>query len=201
MTPRRLTTAMSVLLIAVAASGCAGQDVAASTHPKGSRAQQVGAATWYLPTTVTIAPATPAGSGPSPSPGSSGSASANDPTVWTVQGSGTWDGRQVKVFARPTTGVRQASLLITQLLGFAQIGGIPTFSSLGGHGVSVTGADLSEELTFSYSGTAGTGQGLWVAAVQSRSALGVVVQVATTGATVDPAFVQKVVDSLEFAKR
>lgn len=185
----------SAVIVAAAASGCAGQDVAASTHPKDTRAVQVGAATWYLPKTVDVAPVA--------SPSSSGSATAvaNDPYHWTLRGTGTWDGRAVKVFARPANGVRNSGLLTGQMLGLAQVGGIPTFNSFGGHKVSVVGADQSETLSFSYAGSDGKGQGLWVAAVQSRSAQGAFVQVATPDRPVDPAFAQKVVDSVEFAKR
>lgn len=186
----------AALVLAAALSGCAGQDVKASTRSAATRAVKVGAATWYVPTTVVIGPS-PTGASPSKA---GTTASGNDPYTWTVQGSGTWAGRDVKVFARPANGVRDVALVTAQMLGLAQVGGIPSFSSLGQHAVSVLGADASNSVLFSYRGSDGSGQGMWVAAVQTKSTQGVLLQVATPGKPIDPAFAQTVVDSLQFTK-
>jgi hypothetical protein len=184
--------------LVLACLGCAGRDVASSDRPDDSAATRLGDFSWYLPSSVTTQTVAPTHTS---TPDGDGAIDVSEMADWTLKGTGTWDGSQVKVFGRAMTVERSAGDSIDYLVVLGQTGAVPSWRSLRRDTVTVQGADEAETLVFSYDGSDGSGQGMWLAARSSRADKGVVVQVALPGGTIDPAFVDKVADSLELTTR
>lgn len=178
---------------ALAVAGCAGADVENTGPQEESMAVEIGSATWHLPRTVTLTPKP--SSTASPPPDGLDAASL----AWTHEGAGLWGETRVRVFARALSDERFALEVTGKLRAVAQIGGIPSFSSLAQSEANVRGASTAQTVLFSYSGDQGSGQGMWLAAVQSRTRQGIVVQVATTDTNIEPSLIQAVADSVELS--